>query len=161
MKRLFRPDRRARSRTYWSTTFCTLPTSCAGLRRKYSLALFLLLVPRCATSMLCTSGECILMTISVPILVRWFLSRTDLCGPCPFTAISIPENGSPVLNVVSKMSPGFARSALSLSKSLDRAPDGSRDARERLSTILIGSLQASYSDGGGLCIIISRLTLKV
>lgn len=59
-----------------------------------------------------------------------------------------PENGSPPVNVASRMSPGFALSLFSTSKSFDRTPVGSNLDNSCWSTLLMGSLQFSRSEGG-------------
>ena len=71
--------------------------------------------------------------------------------------MTTPENGSPVLNVVSRMSPTFTPSRLRGSKRRRRAPVGSSDGICEDCTTATGSLHTATAEGGGSWIVILRL----
>src|SRR5271163_3637726 len=71
--------------------------------------------------------------------------------------MTTPENGSPVLNVVSRISPTFTPSRLRGSKRRRRAPVGSSDGICEDCTTATGSLHTATADGGGSWIMILRL----
>lgn len=109
--------------------------------------------------MLWTSGLCTLTNISVPIFVNWLRSRTEVCGPEPLIASTTPENGSPDLNVVSRMSPTLTHSLWVLSNSRLRAPVGSSSDSCCESISATGFLHVCASEGTDGWMIISRFSV--